>query len=164
MPCIRGWISETVLIWKEFAEFHRAAVASNRKQRFELGSHFVKHASWGLVDKPRSALLPRNAAQLIGLHNAADLMAIRNGHVKTPIAISPRNRAGDTATGQLIKGVRRQDKCRPPSRLFIRNRLLEIEPDYIARIGTIRDHFTMPHCRAARPNRPLAARCPGSSH
>ena len=64
---------------------------------------------------------------------------------------------GDTATGQLIKGLRRQDKGRLPSCLLIRNRLLEIEPDNIARIGTIRDHVTMPHCRAARPNRPLAA-------
>ena len=105
MSCIRGWISETADM-EGFAEFHRAAV-SNRKQRFELGSHFVKYASWGLVDKPRSALLPRDAAQLIGLHNAADLMFIRNGHVKTPIAISPRNRAGDATTGQFIKDARR---------------------------------------------------------
>jgi hypothetical protein len=67
------------------------------------GSHFAKHASWGLADKPRSAPLPRDAAQLIGLHNAADLMVIRNGHMKTPIAISPHNRAGDKANGQLSK-------------------------------------------------------------
>ena len=78
-----------------------------REQGFEPCSYFIKHASRRLTYKTRSALLPRGAAQLINLHNATDLEAVSYRHVKTPIAITSRNRAGDATTGQFIKDARR---------------------------------------------------------
>ena len=83
------------------------AALLKREQRLEPCSYLVKHASRSLTYKTRSSLLPGGAAQLVGLHNASDLVAVRYRYVKTPIAITPRNRAGDAAAGQLIKNARR---------------------------------------------------------
>ncbi len=91
---------------------------------------------------------------MIDLHNAADLVAIRYRYVKTPIAITARNRAGDASTGQFIKDARRQHKRRPPTGLLVGNRLQKIEPNNVAFIGTIGGHVTSP-CLIASARTPI---------
>jgi len=99
---------------------------------------------------------------LIGLYNAADLVAVWYRDVKAPITITPRDRAGDAPTRQFIKGPRGKHERRAPPGLLVGDRLQEIEPNNIACIGAVGSHFTMPRCRAAGPNRPPAERCLGS--
>lgn len=81
---------------------------SEREQRPESGPHFIKNACRSLANQARSALLPRDTAQLIRLDNAADLVAIRDWNVKAPIAIAPRNRAGHAPIRQVIEGAWRE--------------------------------------------------------
>jgi len=86
----------------------------SEKQRFEPSSYFVKHACRSLGYKPRPSLLPRGTAQLIGLYNAADLVAVWYRDMKAPITITPRDRAGDAPTRQFIKGPRGKHERRAP--------------------------------------------------
>ena len=104
---------------------------SKREQRFEPGSYFVKHACGSLGYKPRPSLLPRGTAQLIGLYNAADLVAVWYRDMKAPITITP------PPTGQFIKGPRGKHERRAPPGLLVGDRLQEIEPNNIACIGAV---------------------------
>src|SRR5258705_2323031 len=135
---------------------------SKREQRLEPGSYFVKHPCWSLGYKPRPSLLPRGTAQLIGLYNAADVVAVWYRDMKAPITITPRDRAGDAPTRQFIKGPRGKHERRAPPGLLVGDRLQEIEPNNIACLGAVGSHFTMPRYHAAGPNRPPAERCLGS--
>jgi hypothetical protein len=96
---------------------------SEREQRFEPGSYFVKHACGSLAYKPRPSLLPRGTAQLIGLYNAVDLVAVWYRDLKAPITITPRDGAGDAPTRQFIKGLRGKHKRRAPPGLLVGDRL-----------------------------------------
>jgi hypothetical protein len=101
------------------------------EQRFELCSHIVNHPGWGFACKSRAALLPRGAAQLVGLHDTPYFVTIRYRNMKAPIAVATCYRARDAAAGKLVEGARRKHERWPTSGLFVANRLQEVEPNDI---------------------------------
>jgi hypothetical protein len=121
---------------------------SKREQGFEPGSYFVEHLCRSSAYETRSAVLPGDASQLIGLDNAADLAAVRQRDVKAPITIPPRYRTGNAPAGQLIEGKGRKDKRRSSSGLLVSDGLKEIQPNNVTRIRAVGRHLTTPHCRA----------------
>ena len=96
---------------------------SEREQWPEPCPHFVENACRSLANEARSALLPQGAAHLIRSDNAADLIALRDCDVKTPIAIAPRDRASNAPTRQLMEGAWRKHYCRAWSGLLVGDRL-----------------------------------------
>jgi hypothetical protein len=74
---------------------------SKREKRFESGSYFVEHLHRSSANEARPALLPRDASQLIGLDNTANLPALpvvgceNSNH--DPAALSDRQCADQSA-------------------------------------------------------------------
>src|SRR3954453_13842231 len=89
---------------------------SKQEQWLYSGSYFVEHGGGSPAYEPRSPLLPRGTAQLIRLHEAADLVVVRYRDVKAPITVTCGDRAGDAPPRQFVESQRRGHKRGPPSR------------------------------------------------